>query len=97
MSWKFLPYKHPLLGWYFDWGIIRMIDGAIYVGPFAAKWQPRQEWRSRPERITGRRYTDGDVEPDMWMWLRFNISFAGGWGIGLVYPPRSIRRRPNTH
>ena len=83
---RLLPYKHPTLGWFFDWGIIHLIDSAVYIGNrwFAIKWNSKQPLRLKPKRLQ-RTWSDGETEPAMYIWLKFNISFAGGWGIGLTY------------
>lgn len=79
------PYKHPSLGWYFDWYLIWLLDGGFRIGRnwFAIKWNSKQPLRYKPIKIQ-RTYSDGP-EPAMYIWLKFNISFAGGWGIGMNY------------
>lgn len=82
---KLIPYKHPILGYYFDWGFATLIDGALHIGKFAIKWNSKQPLRRKLLKVAGRRYAPDDVEPNMYIWLKFNISFAGGWGIALTY------------
>lgn len=82
---RFLPYKHPLLGWYFNWKFIYLIDGCLYIGKIAFKWQSKQSLKLKPKKIKGYVWAINDIEPNMYIWLKFNISFSGGLGIGLVY------------
>lgn len=82
---RLIPYRHPNLGWYFNWKLVYMVDGALYIGNLAFKWNDAQPLRLRPVTKKGRVWGDGDVEPDMYIWLKFNISLSRGWGIGLTY------------
>jgi hypothetical protein len=81
-----IPYKHPHLGWCFKWPGITVIDGAIYIRDLAIKWNSKQPLRLQPKTIAGRAWlSNDDKEPDMYIWLKFNISLSHGWGIGLTY------------
>lgn len=78
---KLVPYKHPLMGWYFDWKVLMLLDGAVWIlNKFACKWNSEQPLRIKPIRI--RRWPE---EPSMYIWLKFNISLSNGWGIGMTY------------
>lgn len=81
-----VPRRIKYAGWYFDWGYFKVIANAVYINHFAIKWNSSQPIRLKPITIPGKVYSyDSFTEPDMYIFLKFNISFSDGWGIGLTY------------
>lgn len=77
-----MPYRHPLLGIVFDFGIVTLIHGVESTSEksLAITWRPKARMRLKPRTV--RIWSD---EAPVYQWLRFNISLAGGWGVGLDY------------